>query len=225
MRNQIKIEVKSPCKENFNDFTPTKKGGFCQTCDKEVIDFTRMNTDEIIEFFRTNQSKNTCGRFKSKHLNSTLSGNLKAKKGILKRLSFTLIAMFSLSKIEAQVTQKLNMFSSSSNSKMLASINENTIYVQGNVNDGELPLPGVNVLLADTLIGTTTDFDGNFTFPKKLKKGDILVFSYFGMNSKKIEVTKESNELNISLDINLELDEVIIVGKVATKGVYKSKKN
>ena len=42
------------------------------------------------------------------------------------------------------------------------------------------PLPGVNVLVAGTANGTTTDFDGNFTL-SNIKKGDKILFSYIHM--------------------------------------------
>ena len=81
-------------------------------------------------------------------------------------------------------------------------------------------IPGVNVVLEGTDIGTITDFDGNFEFPQKLKKGDVLVFSYVGMASKKVKIENKTSAANISL--NMQLDTVIIMGEVAVKEVYKS---
>lgn len=81
-------------------------------------------------------------------------------------------------------------------------------------------IPGVNVVLEGTDIGTITDFDGNFEFPQKLKKGDVLVFSCVGMASKKVKIENKTSAANISL--NMQLDTVIIMGEVAVKEVYKS---
>ena len=51
--------------------------------------------------------------------------------------------------------------------------------LKGNVADekGET-MPGVNILIKGTVSGVATDLDGNFTL--KVKKGDLLVFSFTG---------------------------------------------
>ena len=53
--------------------------------------------------------------------------------------------------------------------------------VSGTVVSAEdnLPIPGVNVVIKGTFIGTTTDFDGNFTLELQ-STSDVLVFSYIG---------------------------------------------
>ena len=51
MQNQINLDITTPCSENFNQFTPTPKGGFCNSCTKEVVDFTKMNANQIATFF------------------------------------------------------------------------------------------------------------------------------------------------------------------------------
>ncbi|PTM04880.1 MAG: hypothetical protein DA407_12715 [Bacteroidetes bacterium] len=102
---------------------------------------------------------------------------------------------------------------------------ENSFVVKGNVSDETGPLPGVNVILQGTRTGTATDFAGNFEFPIKLKKGDVLIFSYVGMASQKLEIKDQESAANIALEIDMSMVEIIITGKVATKKVYTSKKN
>ncbi|WP_034061970.1 alpha-2-macroglobulin family protein [Lacinutrix jangbogonensis] len=68
-----------------------------------------------------------------------------------------------------------------------------------------LPLPGVNIIIEGTTIGTTTDFDGAFTI--KVKKGDKLVLTYVG-NKKVITIGKE-NTFKIYMEENTS-DEVVI---------------
>ena len=48
MKQNFSISIKSPCQENFESFEPTQKGGFCDSCQKEVIDFTKMSSQEIL---------------------------------------------------------------------------------------------------------------------------------------------------------------------------------
>ncbi len=59
--------------------------------------------------------------------------------------------------------------------------------ISGVLNDnyGE-PIPGVNVLVKGTSTGVTTDFDGIYNI--ECSVGDILVFSFVGMNTREVEV-------------------------------------
>ncbi|MFY0602981.1 MAG: TonB-dependent receptor [Flavobacteriaceae bacterium] len=71
-------------------------------------------------------------------------------------------------------------------------------------------LPGVTILIKNTTKGFSTQLDGTYEF--KVKKGDILVFSYLGFVSQTITITNQTT-LNVALveDDNL-LDEIVVVG-------------
>jgi len=97
--------------------------------------------------------------------------------------------------------------------------------ISGVISDESGPLPGANIVLQGSSFGTTTDFDGKFTFPEKLKKGDILVVSYIGYNSKKVTITDDNKKLNFDLNISLEMDSCVLMGEVEVQKVYKSKKS
>ena len=58
-----------------------------------------------------------------------------------------------------------------------------------------LPLMGVNVIVKGTQRGTQTDFDGKYSIKATLNEN--LVFSFVGMQTNNIPVTK--NEINITL--------------------------
>lgn len=85
------------------------------------------------------------------------------------------------------------------------------ITIKGKVTDEKgLPLPVVTVLVKNSNISTTTDFDGNYTITAS--ETDILVFSYIGY-SKVEEAVKDRKIINVSLkEENTTLDEVVIVG-------------
>jgi len=83
--------------------------------------------------------------------------------------------------------------------------------ITGNVTDvGKTPLPGVNISIIGSTKGTETDFDGNYTI--KVKEGDVLEFSYVGMEPQKIKITKQTVVNVILKDDSSSLDEVVIVG-------------
>ena len=66
------------------------------------------------------------------------------------------------------------------------------------------PLIGVSILVKGSASGTTTDFDGNFSF-KGLKKSSYnIITSYVSYEDKKVEYSaKIGNNLNIKLDNTL----------------------
>lgn len=77
-----------------------------------------------------------------------------------------------------------------------------------------LPLPGVNVIIEGTSIGTQSDFDGKFSL--KAKKGQILNFSFVSMKSVSHKIGKD-NFLRVSLaEDSATLDEVVITGYATT---------
>ena len=59
------------------------------------------------------------------------------------------------------------------------------ITVSGHVKDFESsqPLPGVNVIVKGTTIGTTTDANGNYTLTVP-KSDNVLIFSFIGYATK-----------------------------------------
>ena len=70
MKNQFSLNIKTPCQENFNQFASTPNGGFCGSCKKEVIDFTKMSASAISNYFSNKNTQNTCGKFMSNQLNA-----------------------------------------------------------------------------------------------------------------------------------------------------------
>ena len=77
------------------------------------------------------------------------------------------------------------------------------ITVSGIVKTEDGPLLGANVSLKGTNVGTTTDRDGKFTFPRPLKLNDVLVFSYLSYNTKEIRIADETNFFDVTLTDDL----------------------
>ncbi len=69
------------------------------------------------------------------------------------------------------------------------------IEVTGKVTDDTGPLPGVNILIENTNVGTTTDMDGNYSIRANINQN--LVFTYVGYKIKVIKI--ESSVINIQL--------------------------
>lgn len=83
--------------------------------------------------------------------------------------------------------------------------------VTGKVSDSAGPLPGVNVAVKNSKIGTTTDLDGKFIL-NNLSKDAVLVISYLGYTTQTIAVNGQTT-INVTLvSDNVDLKEVVVVG-------------
>lgn len=233
MKNPVSITVKKPCSEKFSNFSKTNEGGYCASCEKEVIDFTKMSQTAIIEFLCTN-STNTCGKFKTSQLgeitqqqNYTIMTNMLSK-GI-GALSFSLLSLCAVPTIEAQevasnfTTQ--TEISSIPSTHTKSTTQQKNYKVRGTVLDEDnLPLPGVSIVLKGTKEGVSTDMDGEFEFPKSLEANTVLVFSYIGYDTKEYKIKANSTE-DLDITITFDSSDIELMGEVAIEGVYKSKKN
>ena len=84
--------------------------------------------------------------------------------------------------------------------------------VSGSVMDADNmePIPGVNVIIDDTNIGTVTDFDGNFVINTSQDAPLTLVISYVGYSAQRVNVTSSGQDINVSLTAGQNLEEVVI---------------
>lgn len=84
------------------------------------------------------------------------------------------------------------------------------IIISGVVNDGDNPLPGVNIIEKGSTNGVTTDFNGNYQIA--VQNGATLVFSYTGFKNQELSITN-STSFNITLEEEAyELDSVVVRG-------------
>ena len=225
MDNHFNLRIQTPCSENFDRFLPTNKGGFCGSCHQEVIDFTGMETDQIIDYLKNNSNQNLCGRLYQSQLRTYEATAVKKKKlNFLAGFGLAFLALFSGNIAQAQETDHETTSTEKSRSQLRDSIPEKNISVRGTVTESDMPLPGVNVMLEGTPKGTTTDMDGHFVFPEKLKKGDVLIFSFIGLETKKVVITDENSASLVDLKVDMTTTTCILMGKVAVKQVYRSGK-
>jgi len=228
MRTRYNLEIKKPCLENYNDFKPTQLGGFCDSCQKEVIDFTKFKNKDIASYFKTHNSQNICGRLTTFQLNDSYESARKKNKylSFFTGVALILLSLFSTNSASAQEATKTTN-TTSNNSDKEALKNLANISVEGTVTTKEdgLVLPGAIVMLQGTSRSIQTDFDGYFKFPIKLKKGDVLLISYVGFETQKVIIENKKSISNIELKLDMSICDAMVVGKVAVKEVFKSKKN
>ncbi len=81
--------------------------------------------------------------------------------------------------------------------------------ITGTVTDEQgLPLPGVNIIIADTNTGVQTDFDGEFSI--QASTGDELIFSFVGLTTTTLTVGEASRyDVTLTAD-SAQLEEVVV---------------
>ena len=82
--------------------------------------------------------------------------------------------------------------------------------VKGRVISEDGPLPGVNVIVKGTTVGTVTDVEGNYslTLPNDASS---LVFSSVGFTNQEIAITNSQLDVSMVNDV-LALEEIVVVG-------------
>lgn len=98
------------------------------------------------------------------------------------------------------------------NTKVKTQTEEETKKIRGTVTDENgSPLPGVNVFVKGTTIGTTTDLDGNYEINIP-SEGVTLVYSFVGFKTQEVVVGQQT-EINITLyEETTKLDEIVVIG-------------
>ena len=71
-------------------------------------------------------------------------------------------------------------------------------------------IPGVNVIIDGTNIGTVTDFDGNFVINTSQDAPLTLIVSYVGYSAERVSVTSANQNINVSLSAGQNLEEIIV---------------
>lgn len=103
----LHINIAEPCHENWQQMTPNEQGRHCLSCQKTVVDFTRMSDQEILHYI-SRASSSVCGRFYNHQLDKTYEEK-KVKSAFTFRYAWNLlVATFLItgSTASAQVKEK-----------------------------------------------------------------------------------------------------------------------
>ncbi|TYB76395.1 carboxypeptidase-like regulatory domain-containing protein [Bizionia myxarmorum] len=88
--------------------------------------------------------------------------------------------------------------------------------ISGTISDENgLPLPGVNVMIKDTLGGIQTNFDGFYSI--QAKEGAVIVFAFIGYKTENRKVEKKSTSFSFSMQVDSEALEEVIVSALGIK--------
>jgi hypothetical protein len=160
-----------------------------------------MSDDEIIHFFSQPRA-HTCGRFRPDQLKTySVVALPRVNPGMtLVKASFlSLLVMLVSKQTSAQSNPGKAKTEIIQHPKPVEDNTKNNPdqIIKGVVtsNEDHGPLPGVNVYLKGSEEGTVSDAEGRFQFPRKLKEGDVLAFSFIGLETKEYVVPKKLTEV------------------------------
>jgi hypothetical protein len=227
MTKKFSISIPQPCPARWEQFSSVATGGFCGSCNKTVIDFTGMNDREIIEFFMDKPTR-TCGRFRSSQLTDYTYDSIAESRpgftlltGGIAGLLLLISGAPACAQVNANPTQTVAQPDVHNRTPDNAFVNDHLI--RGVVTDeAGNGFPGVSIVLKGTTTGTTTDLNGNFEFPKRLQRGDVLLFSFIGYETKEYTVPRNVSEI---VEINLPLDVCFTLGEVAVESLYEDNRS
>lgn len=221
----IRISIPTPCHQQWSDLTPTSGGGFCASCQKQVIDFTGLSEEDIVNHIATANGK-VCGRFREEQFRThyLLKESARIRPGMslikagvigafLMLMSKPIFAQEKMQKQKTEVVQEKQKHLGKS-----SSIENDEYWIEGTIQDkyDHSAIPGVNVLLRGTTHGTTSNAEGYFRFPVPLRKGDVLVVSFIGYMTEEYKIPAIA-ERTITLKLIMDYE---IMGEVAVDGLY-----
>lgn len=230
MQKQIALSIQSPCTEKWENFKGTSTGGFCQSCQKNVVDFTQMTDMEIINYLKTT-NQNTCGRFQSGQLKTypvfeTESGSKKLK--WLKAAVASIVLLWSNTDVRGQEQMVPKASIEYNESTKTDSVEQTSPNFKGIVRDEYgIGMAGVTIILEGTSIGTVTNLEGEFEFPKELNEGDVLMSSFIGYEPVKYVIKEDGNQ-NLEFqfaEITFDSCDMLIMGDISIDHVYEPKKS
>lgn len=136
-------------------------------------------------------------------------------------LAFSLKRSFAIMSIVATSTLGCQFANAQETPTVISKPVTTDLMVSGTIIGEYGPLSSTNVILKNTRTGTVSDKKGQFKFPKSLKKGDVLVFSYIGYEPQEVIITEVNQDLNITMKI--EEFEVVLTAS-GSDIPYKSKR-
>jgi CarboxypepD_reg-like domain len=220
MQTNFQLNIQTPCHEAWEDFKPTPEGGFCASCQKNVIDFSKMTESQLVAYFRDlpTENQDLCGRFRDDQLKKDYDINSWFPDWNIsdKMLNYEVpITQFRTSQntISLPLIRKMKMVRNMTMVVLTFAFAESygqQKQISGQVVDNEgQPLPGVSISIKNTTKGMSTDVNGKYNLAVDEK--DILIFSFVGFEPNELKVKQIEPVLKMKEAV-MGLSEEVVVG-------------
>ncbi|MFT5921243.1 MAG: hypothetical protein ACI8TS_000571 [Flavobacteriales bacterium] len=231
LMNGVKITIENPCGEDISQMKPTQRGRFCGSCERDLVDFTKLNDRDIQKVIHQTNG-DVCGWFRPDQLDRQM-------------VELPVASSPAFFKYAASVLLTMAIGNSTAQNNQIPMPSEKTEQTIGEVVQGLKPyfisgkiidertsetLPFAVVRIQETELGMHSDLEGNFSLeiPKKFRSQELtLKVSYAGYQQIEMKLDPDSLQFSYqemvfqmqSIVLNAVeicvLDEVVVVGEMS----------
>ncbi|MDX6181612.1 hypothetical protein SGQ44_06270 [Flavobacterium sp. Fl-77] len=195
MKKKFTLAITTPCSENFDRMIPNSTGSFCDSCAKNVIDFSKKTNSEISKFIADNKGKNICARIKSTQLEEEFEYNEMSKINTLKYAAIAASVLLTSNVVgQEKEPVKIEVISPEPNNHIVGKIAVNhqieeevSIIVKGKLLDSKTNKPLNNKTYPNLLL---TINNSPTPFKVNAKTGEFAI---------PLKILKNSNNLSITI--------------------------
>ena len=219
MKQQLQLTIPQPCHESWNNMTATQQGRFCASCSKQVVDFSAMTDQQIVEYMSTATSS-TCGRANLEQLNRMLTSPEQPRRNWWRywmSVAASVVLLSSRSQAQAKVTPPIVCTPPQTVTMGTVAIAPRPLQmtITGRiVDDNKNPVPYATVHIEHSRQATTTDRNGIFSIKLNNTSTVVLKVSATGYESTQINVTNNGNEEAVKVNIHLKPLVSVLTGKI-----------
>lgn len=222
---KIQLSIPEPCHENWQQMTATQQGRFCDSCAKEVIDFSTMTDQQVLNYFSVLTNEKICGRVLSTQLDIPIESPLDPKKKLFWYWNYIVMFFLFFSKsnlVKAQTKGKMvsvpvaNPTCTKTMGQMVSGVN---IIKPGRIIAGKItdiagaPVPFAAIKIKGQNVGVSVDQNGQYSI--KAREEDVLEISAVGFEPRSFNL----NGLN-SFDFTLQNIRNTLGGEIVVTGGF-----
>ena len=202
----IQLSIAAPCDKNWGNMQPDEQGRFCNSCKKNVIDFTVMDNKEMYNTILKNDA-NICGRFNQAQLDVAIPYQAEKKQRWHKYFFSFLVPAFLFAK-QAVAQKKIGKVKATTavcKSVTMGMVLRETVQkhfkFSGVVIDSasKKMISNASVQIKGRIEGVITDSAGNFILATKTSATVLtVVISAIGFETKEIEMSIPADYFSVS---------------------------
>jgi carboxypeptidase-like protein len=226
MQKQTSIYIPQPCHEDWNKMTLTQQGKFCSACNKQVVDFSLMSDNQILNFL-SNQPGKLCGRFDAEQLQRPLvETKIKKKKSWWMALTMPLLFLFDKSEAQQVYINDDSIINvKATKNSLLRIVNDLEYYptkdisIKGKVIDeNNQPVPFATITEKGKKNAVAANADGYFSIVIEKNNSEVtLTVSAVGLETTDQEINfSQDSTMIVMMRMNNVLagDVVVTVGRM-----------
>jgi hypothetical protein len=198
---QAHLRIDEPCTEHWDRMSAVDRGRLCTSCNKIVVDFTRMTDGQVLQWF-TEHGGSACGRFRTDQLNRSLLVTPVKRGSRWQYWHYLLAGLLFSSEVSAQpkpagneITQQPVSGRESRNITEDTTISPEKLpppdFIRGRVMDSSGHAVPFATVTINPKQGVAADDDGNFVInANSLRDNQLLTISAIGFQTIQVPVSK-----------------------------------